>query len=60
MGPAPARSLQFLQRVQVVQEFEKKQIGNLLDDFEGVGDAAGPESIPDAVNLITDFTGEHE
>jgi hypothetical protein len=40
--------------VQIVQALEKKQVGDLLDDFEGVGDAAGPESIPDAVNLIMD------
>jgi hypothetical protein len=32
--PLESGSLQFLQGVQVVQALEKKQIGNLLDDFE--------------------------
>ena len=47
------------ERVQVVEPLEEKQVGDLLDDFQRVGDAAGPEGVPDAVDLVTDFVGEH-
>ena len=33
--------------------------GDLLDDFERVGYAAGPEGIPDLVDLISDLACEH-
>ena len=45
------RGFALLQRVQIVEPFQEKQVGDLLDDFEGIGNAAGPELIPDAVNL---------
>ena len=48
-----------LQRVQVVQPPQEEQVGDLLDDFERVGDPPGPEGVPDAVDLIAEFTGEH-
>jgi len=31
----------------------------LLDDFVGVGDAAGSEGVPDAVDLVADVACEH-
>ena len=49
-----------LQRVQVVQPPQEEQVGDLLDDFERVGDPPGPEGVPDAVDLIAEFTGEHK
>ena len=51
--------LVFLQRVQVVEALEEQQIGDLLDDFERIGDAAGPEGIPEGVNSTADFAVEH-
>jgi hypothetical protein len=48
------------QGVQVVQTAEKEQVGDLLHDFQGIGNAAGPEGIPDAVYLIADIAGKHE
>jgi len=45
--------------VQVVQPAQKEQVGDLLDDFQRVGDAAGPEGIPDSVDLALDFAGHH-
>jgi len=45
--------------VEVVEALDEQQVGNLLDDLERVGDAAGPERIPDAVDLIAEFPGEH-
>jgi hypothetical protein len=45
--------------VQVVQAPQEEQVGDLLDDLQRVGDAAGPEGIPDSVDLASDFTGHH-
>jgi hypothetical protein len=42
----------------VVEAAEEEEPGNLLDDFEGVGDAAGPEGVPYGVDLGADFAGE--
>jgi hypothetical protein len=39
--------------------FEEKQIGDLLNDFERVRDAARPERVPDLINLTANFTGKH-
>ncbi len=36
----------------VVQALEEEQVGDLLDDLDGIGDAAGPKAVPDAVDLI--------
>jgi hypothetical protein len=51
--------LQFLGRLQFVHALEKGQAGDLLNDFERIGDPAGPESVPDAINLIANFTSKH-
>src|SRR5439155_12558506 len=51
--------LVLFQRVQVIQTTQEEQVRDLLDHLERVGDAAGPECVPDAVDLILDFTGDH-
>ena len=38
---------------------QKEQVGDLLDDFNGVGDAAGPEGVPDLIDFVAQVTGEH-
>jgi len=45
--------------VQIVQSADEEQVGDLLDDFDGIGDAAGPEGIPDLIDLILDGAGDH-
>ena len=40
------------QGLEVVQAADEEQVGNLLDDLERVGDAAGPEGIPDPIDEI--------
>ena len=40
-------------------ELGEKKVGNLLNDFERIGDAARPESIPDLIDLAANFTGKH-
>jgi hypothetical protein len=37
--------------IQVLQPFEEDQVGDLFDSGEGVGDAAGPKSIPQASDV---------
>ena len=54
-----ARGLVFFQGVQVIQPAQEEQVGDLLDDLQRVGDAAGPEGIPDCIDLALDFAGHH-
>jgi hypothetical protein len=51
--------LVFFERVQVVEPLEEEQVSDLLDDLQLVGDAAGSEGVPDAVDLVADVAGEH-
>ena len=51
---------QFFERLQLVKPLDEKQIGDLLDDFQRIGNPAGPEGIPDLIDLVTNFVGEHE
>jgi hypothetical protein len=37
----------------------KEQVGDLLDHLERVRDTAGPERVPDAVDLIPDVASDH-
>ena len=48
-----------LQRVKVIEPANEEQVGDLLDDFERVGDAARPKGIPNSVDLIANVAGEH-
>ena len=50
-GLAGAGGLALPQRVQLVEAFDEQQVGELLDDRQRVGDAAGPHRVPDAVDL---------
>jgi len=51
--------LALLQGLQLVQSPDEQQVGNLLDDLERVGDPAGPEAVPDLVDLVADIACEH-
>ena len=37
-----------------VRPVQKEQVGDLLDYFERIGDTAGPEGVPDLVDLAFD------
>ena len=52
-------SLQLLDFLQFVEAAQKKQVGDLLDDFERIGNASRPKGIPDCIDLTTNFPGEH-
>ena len=54
-----AIGLQFLGNLLFVQSLEKEKVGNLLNNFERVGDASRPEGIPDLIDLTTNFAGKH-
>ena len=45
--------------MQVVEPLEKQEASYLLDDFERIGNAAGPEGIPEGIDFTADFAGEH-
>ena len=45
--------------MQVVQAAQEEQAGDLLDDLDGVGDAAGPKGVPDLVDFAFEVAGEH-
>ena len=51
---------QFFERLQLVKPLDEKQISDLLDDFQRIGNPAGPEGIPDLIDLVTNFVGKHE
>ena len=51
--------LALLQGVQLVEPAEEKEIGDLLDHFERVRDPAGPEGVPDLINLVAYFASQH-
>ncbi len=51
--------LAFLPGVQFVQPLGEQQIGDLLDYRQRIGHAAGPERVPDLIDLILDGTGDH-
>jgi len=37
--------------IQIIHPFHKQEVGNLLNGREGVGDTAGPEFVPELVDL---------
>jgi hypothetical protein len=58
-GFLEAVGLVFLEGVDLVQALDEEQVGELLDDGERIGDAAGPEGVPDAVDFGFDFASDH-
>ncbi|VMP20668.1 Uncharacterised protein [Streptococcus pneumoniae] len=58
-GPLHERGALLLGRVQLVQPPQEQEVGHLLDDLQGVGDAARPERVPDAVHLGLQLAGDH-
>ena len=47
------------QRLQLVQAAEEEEVGDLLNDLEGVGDPARPEGIPHLVDLALQRSRHH-
>lgn len=58
-GFLEAVRLVFLEGVDLVQALDEEQVGELLDDGERIGDAAGPQGVPDAVDFGFDFASDH-
>lgn len=58
-GLAEAGGFALFEFLDFVEALQEEQVGDLFDDFDRVGNAAGPEGIPDAVDLIADIAGEH-
>ena len=49
----------FFELLELIETAQEEQVSNLFDHFERVGDAACPEGVPDAVDVVVNFTGEH-
>jgi hypothetical protein len=45
--------------IDVFQALEEEQIGDLLDSHQGVGEAGGPEAVPEFVDFFLDVRGKH-
>jgi hypothetical protein len=58
-GLLEAVGLVFLEGVELVEALDEEQVGELLDDGEWIGDAAGPQGVPDAVDFGFDFACYH-
>jgi hypothetical protein len=59
-GLLQSGGFQFFERLQLVKPLDKKQVSNLLDDFQRIRNPAGPERIPDLIDLASNIVGEHE
>ena len=46
--------------MEVIKASNEQQVSDLLDNFQWVSDPSCPESIPDSVDLMSDFAGKHE
>ncbi len=57
---AQADGLDLSQRVQVIESALEQQVGDLLDHLDRIRNAAGPEGVPDGIDLAAQFAGEHE
>jgi hypothetical protein len=56
---AGAGGLALFKRLELVEPFDKQQVGELFDDRQRVGDAPGPHGVPDAVDFGFEFAGNH-
>jgi hypothetical protein len=52
-------ALQLFDFLQFIEATQEKEVGDLLNDFERIGNPAGPEGIPNGIDLTADFTREH-
>ena len=58
-GDVERPRLVLLQGMEIVQTLDEEEEGDLLDHRERIGDPAGPEGVPDAVDLIPDIACQH-
>jgi hypothetical protein len=56
--PQPG-GLALFKRVKIIEAFQEKQVGDLLDHLQWVRDPASPEAIPDGVDLVADIASKH-
>jgi hypothetical protein len=59
VGEVAAEGALFLEGVEVVEVLNEEQDRRAAPSPDRVGDAAGPEGVPDAVDLMAKFSGEH-
>jgi hypothetical protein len=59
-GLLQAIGFQFFERLQLVETFDEKQVSDLLDHFQRVGNPARSEGIPDLIDLAANLVGKHQ
>ena len=59
VGQAQHGALLGSQVVRLIQVVDEHEVGHLLHHVQGVGDAAGPEGLPEAVNFVSQFACQH-
>ena len=56
----PVDSLSILRELQLIKAFYEEQVSDLFNDFQRIGNPAGPEGIPDLIDLTTNFVRQHD
>ena len=59
VGQAQHGTLLGPQVVRLIQVVDEHEVGHLLHHVQGVGDAAGPEGLPEAVDFVSQFACQH-
>ena len=59
VGQAQHGALLGTQVVRLIQVMDEHEVGHLLHHVQGVGDAAGPEGLPEAVDFVSQFASDH-
>lgn len=58
-GGIPQRPALINLDLALVEVLDKEQVGELLNDGNRVGNAAGPEGVPNAVDVVFEGAGNH-
>jgi hypothetical protein len=59
-GLFQASGFQFFKGLKLIQTLYEKQISDLLDHFQRIGNSPGPERIRDLIYLVTNFVRQHD
>ena len=49
----------FLGALRIIKHLHEKEVGHLLQNGHGIGDASSPKRVPYRINAVLDFAGYH-